>query len=116
MKYCARCKVEKPFDHFYRRRRKSGYSAYCKPCMIAQSSERQKKLKLLAVEYKGGVCEKCGYNRCIAALEFHHTDPKEKDFILSGVKSYVFNERIQKELDKCQILCSNCHRETHYKE
>lgn len=67
----------------------------------------------MAVEYKGGKCERCGYKRCIEALEFHHTDPALKDFSISG-KGYTRSwDTVQKELDKCEMLCANCHREAH---
>jgi DNA invertase Pin-like site-specific DNA recombinase len=71
---------------------------------------RRTKIKLL--EYKGGKCERCGYNKCTDALEFHHLDPNEKDFTISG-KSWSF-ERLKKEAEKCILVCSNCHKEIHY--
>lgn len=71
----------------------------------------RKKLKKQAVDYKGGKCMICGYNKCIKALEFHHIDPNEKDFSLSSVSKCF--ETIKKELDKCILLCANCHREEH---
>lgn len=70
---------------------------------------KDKKIKL--IEYKGGCCEMCGYNKCVSALDFHHKDPKEKDFAISG-KSYSF-ERLKKEVDKCILVCRNCHAEIH---
>lgn len=69
----------------------------------------RKKIEL--VEYKGGCCEKCGYNKSIGALQFHHIDPRIKDFQISG-KSYSF-ERLKKEVDKCIMVCANCHIEIH---
>ena len=66
------------------------------------------------VDYKGGKCEKCEYNKCIQALEFHHLDPKEKDFTISG-KSWSF-ERLKKEVDKCILVCNRCHTEIHYQK
>ena len=67
----------------------------------------------MAVEYKGGSCENCGYNRCLEALEFHHLDPKEKDFGISS-KGYARSwERVKIEIEKCALLCANCHREYH---
>ena len=72
----------------------------------------KKQKKILLVEYKGGKCEKCGYNKCVEALEFHHKDPNEKDFSISS-HSYSF-DRMKKEVDKCMLVCSNCHREIHY--
>jgi len=71
----------------------------------------RKRLKEKAVEYKGGMCECCGYDRAIEALEFHHRNPKEKDFSPSG-KSISW-ERMKKEIDKCIMVCANCHREIH---
>lgn len=70
------------------------------------------KTKKKLVDYKGGKCEKCGYNKCIEALEFHHNDPNEKDFAISR-KSYSY-DRLKNEVDKCILVCSNCHREIHY--
>jgi hypothetical protein len=71
---------------------------------------KDKKRKL--VEYKGGCCEKCGYKKCIDAFDFHHMDPNQKDFGISA-KSYSF-ERLKKEVDKCILVCKNCHAELHY--
>lgn len=74
----------------------------------------KKRKKKELVEYKGGKCEKCGYDKCIEALEFHHLDPKQKDFTIAG-SSYSI-ERMKQEVDKCILICSNCHRELHYYE
>lgn len=71
----------------------------------------KKEKKKLLVEYKGGKCEKCEYNKCIEALEFHHLDPSKKDFTISS-HSYSF-ERMKQEADKCILVCANCHREIH---
>jgi predicted DNA-binding protein YlxM (UPF0122 family) len=73
----------------------------------------RQKNKERAVEYKGGKCERCSYNKCIIALEFHHTDPKEKDFHISSNMNKAW-DKVKKELDKCILVCSNCHREIHY--
>jgi 5-methylcytosine-specific restriction endonuclease McrA len=76
-------------------------------------------MKLRAVKYKGGKCASCGYNKTLSALEFHHKDPKQKDFAISrrmnGATEATF-ELLKKELDKCNLLCSNCHREAHERE
>ena len=56
----------------------------------------------------------CGYNSCIAALEFHHRDPTQKDFTISKIKNRSFDMKVKQELDKCDLLCSNCHKETHF--
>jgi hypothetical protein len=65
------------------------------------------------VTYKGGKCEKCGYNKCIKALQFHHIDPADKKINLSASLANNHKwEKVQEELDKCQLLCANCHIET----
>jgi len=74
---------------------------------------RRKKVKQLSIEYKGGCCERCGYNKCSRALEFHHLNPNEKEFGI-GHKGYTRSwEKVKKELDKCILVCSNCHAEIH---
>ncbi len=81
--------------------------------LIMAVSRRRKRIREQAVEYKGGKCVFCGYNKCQAALDFHHLDPKGKDFGLSknGItRSWV---KTKTELDKCILVCSNCHREIH---
>jgi predicted HNH restriction endonuclease len=72
---------------------------------------RRKELRERAVAYLGGKCRICGYDKCTAAYDFHHEDMQAKDFeISSALTSW---ERIKPELDKCILLCSNCHREVH---
>lgn len=72
----------------------------------------RQRLKKKAIEYKGGSCSRCNYSKSVRALTFHHLDPQEKDFgIGSGdTKSW---ETVKKELDKCILLCANCHAEEH---
>lgn len=70
---------------------------------------RQKRKKEL-VEIMGGKCILCGYNKCIAALEFHHINKKEKEYGLSNGNCHSWEEDI-KELKKCALVCSNCHKE-----
>lgn len=70
-----------------------------------------RRLKEQAVSYKGGKCQICGYNRYNGSLDFHHIDESQKDFSISG-KSISF-QRLKPELDKCILVCSNCHREIH---
>lgn len=70
-----------------------------------------RKLKLKAVEYKGGKCQDCGYNKSVWALHFHHLNPLEKDFSITGRS--ISWERLKPELDKCVLLCANCHAERH---
>jgi len=68
--------------------------------------------KIKSVKYKGGRCQICGYNKCLRALKFHHINPKEKDFNISMANNPPW-EKIKKELDKCILVCGNCHDEIH---
>lgn len=77
-------------------------------------SHRQK-VKEKAISYKGNHCEKCGYDKCSWAFDFHHLDKNKKDFTLSSCLTLSW-DKIKKELDKCIMICANCHRELHYEE
>jgi 5-methylcytosine-specific restriction endonuclease McrA len=76
-------------------------------------SKRRKLLKEKAISYLGGKCTSCGYSKCADALEFHHIDPTQKDFGISYKGVTRSWEKIKNELDKCMLVCSNCHKEIH---
>ncbi|MEK6895196.1 MAG: hypothetical protein AABX48_01620 [Nanoarchaeota archaeon] len=83
---------------------------------INSVAKRRKKTKLKAVEYMGGKCIKCGYSKYPEVLEFHHKDPSTKEFNL-GVGGLTRSwERTRKEIEKCELLCANCHREYHVEQ
>lgn len=86
-------------------------SIKCKNKYYVTQNRRNTKLK--ALDYKGGSCQRCGYNRCKEALDFHHLDPSVKEFGLSKNGNTRNWEKVKEEIDKCQLLCSNCHREKH---
>ena len=104
-KICAICGRQ----YFYDRKNRGGHTlTQCNSCNC-NSKRGGKKEK--AVEYLGGGCKICGYNKCIQALSFHHIDGK--DFTIS--RNYGCSwETLKKELDKCVLLCQNCHQEVHY--
>lgn len=86
----------------------------CLKCETEATQKRREKIKVMAIAYKGGKCQCCGYDKCTQALEFHHVDPTQKDFGL-GAKGYTRSwEKNKEELDKCVMVCANCHREIHY--
>lgn len=99
--------------HYYEKKGRSGQWK-CLKCEVETAVLNKQKHKLKAVEYKGGKCERCGYSTNISALEFHHLDPSEKDFGISSTKHSW--EETKRELDKCILVCSNCHREIHNPE
>jgi transposase len=81
----------------------------CSRCRIEAVAKRRRTLKRILVEEAGGRCRLCGYSRCDRALEFHHLDPKAKQFqITSHTRSLA---RLRVEASKCVLLCSNCHAE-----
>ncbi|SOK58727.1 Phage protein [Yersinia phage fHe-Yen9-04] len=94
-------------------KRNNSNKRICWKCNAENVSKHRKKLKIKSVEYLGGKCERCGYNKSMSALEFHHKDPSEKDFEISAKGITRSWQKIQIELDKCMLLCSNCHREIH---
>jgi 5-methylcytosine-specific restriction endonuclease McrA len=81
--------------------------------LIQAVQRRRKKLREKAIAYKGGRCMICGYDQCCEALEFHHTNNEKKEFGISQ-KGYTRSwKNVKAELDKCFLLCANCHREVH---
>jgi hypothetical protein len=60
------------------------------------------------VDYKGGACVLCGYDKCLRAMDFHHLDPTHKRGRTAANRSW---EWIRAELDRCMLVCSNCHFE-----
>jgi len=90
----------------------SSYSQERKDKQKQYVTENRRKKKAQAIDYKGGQCRVCGYKRCAGALHFHHLDPNEKDFVISRVGTWAWS-RIVNELDKCVLLCGNCHAEVH---
>lgn len=65
------------------------------------------------MDHLGGKCARCGYDKCLAALDFHHHDPSAKEFGISHRGVTYAIERLKKEAEKCILLCANCHREVH---
>lgn len=81
-------------------------------------TEERRITKELIVNYKGNKCEICGYDKCLAAITFHHTDKEDKEYSIAKISLRItdiqeLTEDMLKELSKCEILCSNCHREKH---
>lgn len=82
-------------------------------CSHAQAvTIKRRAIKNMLIAYKGGKCERCGYNKTSRALEFHHLNPEEKDFEISKVLTRNI-QSLKDEVDKCILLCSNCHAEIH---
>lgn len=116
MKTCLDCHEVKDLKLFYKtiRHGKVKYQSYCKSCANARRYRSQKNLKQKMFEYLGGECKVCGIKEPLCIFDFHHIDPGTKDFSLNEKKSLSF-DKIKSELDKCIILCANCHRIEHSK-
>jgi len=81
--------------------------------VIGAVRKRRKKVRHMAIDHLGGRCSQCGYDRCLDALEFHHVESSVKDFGISN-RGYTRSwKRVQEEIEKCVLLCANCHREHH---
>ena len=87
------------------------------PNYYKKQRERAWSRKLELIEMMGKECTKCGYKANLAALEFHHLIPSEKEFQLdSRHLSNTSMDKILEEAKKCVLLCSNCHKEVHHPE
>lgn len=83
----------------------------CRRCAQERVAERRRRVKRILVAEAGGRCRMCGYDRCIAALQFHHLDPHGKSFALSHQGLTRGIEKARQEARKCVLLCANCHAE-----
>jgi 5-methylcytosine-specific restriction endonuclease McrA len=82
--------------------------------LIKAVAKRRRKMRQMALEYGGGKCKICGYKKCDWSLTFHHLDPSQKDFGLSSRGITRSWEKTKAELEKCILLCMNCHAEVHH--
>jgi hypothetical protein len=81
----------------------------CRKCHNKKIMHRLYQVKIKSVYYKGGGCQRCGYNKNLSALQFHHRNPNEKSHSYYSTKRNW--EKFKKELDGCDLLCANCHAE-----
>lgn len=83
--------------------------------LVANTAYKRKKWQEWK-DYKSGLnCVKCGFGH-IAALDFHHVDPTEKEYDVNRLISNGQFKKAEEELRKCVVLCANCHRVHHYEE
>jgi len=128
-KMCTKCEIIKPLSRFYKDSRKmqyrnKGYLSRCISCYkcISDSPENRERQKLhyngnkdRAIDYLGGKCKDCDEVYVRDVYDFHHRSPKEKSFGI-GEKLQGVWKILPPELDKCDLLCANCHRTRHHKE
>ena len=99
---CEIC--HKPYEY---KRHKGNSTVNCSSCIV---NKRRIRVKIQAIEYLGGKCKRCGYAKCWRSMHFHHLQPKEKDFSISSAYYKPWSQ-VLPELDKCVLLCANCHGE-----
>lgn len=97
-------------DREYTYSRAKGHTkSHCNTCI---QRRRRRKIQDQILEYKGGGCQICRYDRCKRALSYHHLDPSQKDFTIGSAECRSWDS-IRAELDKCILVCNNCHMEIH---
>ncbi len=111
---CSICQENLPLELFkvYKRGQLRRIYPYCAKCDSNRVKQNKKNLKKILVEYKGGKCQMCGYNKALTSLHFHHVEPQKKEFSISQYKKQNI-ENLKKEVDKCILVCANCHGELH---
>lgn len=129
-KICSKCSEDLPLDRFNKNKtKKDGYQYYCKECQAKATKVHYENNKS---DYRGRVsthrvevrkmiddikskssCKICEENHP-ACLQFHHSDPSVKDFEIGKCRSFS-KEKILQEIEKCEVLCANCHAKIHYR-
>lgn len=129
---CTKCGIEKEDEEFrWRNKAKGLRRRTCKECLkkidkeyYKNNPERQEKVTLARERNRQKAkdfvkeckekcsCEKCGETRSYV-LDFHHKDPLKKSFEICSSENRSI-DNIKKEIEKCGVLCANCHRELHY--
>lgn len=133
MKKCTKCGEIKPLTEFYKRKgAKDGHQYACKVCHLKNSKElylnnkdkynkriyeRRRRHSLIVIGIKDeSKCSKCPEDH-VSCLEFHHRDPSKKEHSISNMLAQGRSlDKILEEIEKCEVLCSNCHKKLHYEE
>jgi len=111
-KTCPKCKETKPTSEFHFKKTENRFNSWCKQCVYGLQKGRWTARKIEAIKLMGEKCCKCGYDKNISALEFHHLEAKDKELQWNKLRQVGW-ESVIKELQKCIMVCANCHRETH---
>lgn len=104
---CSICGEHDPSKFYHKRKRR------CKSCDDKRVVELSRETKRKVVEYLGGQCLDCGFSKANCALDVHHLDPSTKDPNFNNLLLWKWS-RVEKELQKCVLLCRNCHAIRHY--
>jgi hypothetical protein len=110
-KICTKCGIEKEIEAFYTLKNGRKHSN-CIKCQRIKNKQKPREIKRRCIEYKGCKCQICGYSTYQGSLDFHHLDSDEKKFSIGHRHMRNF-ENLIPELDKCILVCKNCHCEIH---
>ena len=103
---CRTCGTEGE-EHFYKTAKYQ-----CKKCWNQRTYQSGVDKINSLKQQRGGCCERCGYNKYLGALQWHHLDPTVKEYSI-GHRRGLNEQQLQQEVSKCQLLCANCHAEVH---
>lgn len=129
-KKCSKCGKEKPINEFHWKIKNIKRRNRCRKCWkiyrdkhyinnkqyyITKARKYKRKTKEWLNKLKEKLSCSCGEGH-ISCLDFHHRDNKKKDISIAAAANKGWSpERIKKELEKCDVLCSNCHRKLHWR-
>lgn len=104
---------EAKWAEYQRERKRAKSRKYMKKVGSVRATQSRRNKKIALIEYKGGKCEQCGYDKPIPSVyHFHHIDPAKKDFAIASTTKSI--QTLKAEVDKCKLLCANCHFEVHF--
>lgn len=112
---CTECGEIKSLSDYYRekdQRRRTGTRRTCKRCDRQRARKQWEDTKRAYIDSLGGKCQYCGYDKCLSPMQFHHVED-DKEFMISRKRSLRNKTIIMAELNKCCLLCSNCHDSFH---
>lgn len=124
---CSKCNTLKEESEFVKANNKRGYTYSCKSCIREYSKEhyhnnkesylkknsthRAKVLSFINNYKTTQKCSICGESR-YWCLDFHHI--KDKEFNIGSLARYTSLNKVKKEIEKCIVVCANCHRDIHH--
>lgn len=112
-KECCKCKQIKSVSEFYVRTDRGIPFPDCIDCNRETTNKKKHAIKDFAIMYKGGKCSVCDVKYTRNNYAFHHTEPEHKDFSV-GDRNGISIPELTRELDKCVLVCHNCHSEVHH--
>ncbi len=115
MQKCIKCSLNKKNREFYKNpSAKSGYQKTCIKCYTKRVAKRAKLIYKYICKRKNKPCKDCGVKYLPCVMDFHHVRGRKMRRI--ALMSNYSIKKIDKEIDKCDLICANCHRIRHWEE